>query len=300
MGLRDRAKQLKKEEGAEAPEPVKDDTVAPATEAPQPTEGEVKTESEPTEKKAAPKKTGKKTSGKKSTSKKPIGKKKPAVKKKSAKKPVKKAAPKPKKKKKEEPEEADIQGVPDDIAGWASIQQRLIAQLIDGILLGVVLFVLLIILAMSLETAGIFIWLVAYLALPVVYFMFMEGNNGQTVGKGLMDIRVMSTDGKAVNPQKVMKSSIWKGLFFPFLSIIDVILGIAVKHKDTKQRHSQYESDLIVVALKKKEKVINLSGTAADDDEGEESEGSEETEAGAGSWDSPEVSSSESEPETTI
>lgn len=295
MGLRDRVKELKKEDGAVAPEPVKDDTVAPVTEAPQPTEGEVKSEPAPKVKKAASKKTGKKTTGKK-----PIGKKKPAAKKK-AKKPVKKAAPKQKKKKKEEPEEADIQGVPDDIAGWATIQQRLIAQLVDGILLGIILFVILIVLAMSLETAGIFIGLAIYFVLPFIYFMFMEGNNGQTVGKGLMDIRVMSTDGKPLNPKKVMNSAIWKGFLFPILSIIDVVLGVMVKHKETKQRHSQYESDLIVVALKKKDTIIDLSGAAAVDDETEDTEeGGEETETGPESWDSPDTSSSETETENTI
>jgi uncharacterized RDD family membrane protein YckC len=260
MGLLDKAKEKQQEEEG-SPEP------------------EVKEEPEVAEKKKAPPKKKTKKSAKKEEEA-PVKKKakKPGLKKSSvgAKKkapPKKKKAAKPKKEKApKEPAEPDIEGLPEDLE-FASIKSRLIAQVIDGLLLGIVWFILFVVLLLTLEDVGLIPAIILGFVLPIAYYAMMEGNSGKTVGKGMAHVRVISLDGKPLTPGRVFKSALAKGLFFPIVNILDAAFGILVQHKDTLQRYTQYETDLIVITVPKKKVKF---GYAMDEDD----EGSNEEEAG--------------------
>lgn len=264
MGLLDKAKDMKKEEGAEAPEPEAKEETSP--------DSEKKLESSPEKKLVKKKKSGKKkllepSSGKKKK-KKSAGKKSAPAKKKAA--PKKKKAAKPKvKKEKAEPVEPQIEGLPEDLE-WATPGSRITAQLIDGVILAVMLLVLGIVCILALDTAGFVVAIVIYLILPFVYFLMMEGNTGQTFGKRMAHVKIISFTGRPLNPKMYLKSALWKGFFYPWLNIIDGVVGVWVLHKDEQMRISQYNDELIAVAVAKKTLKFGAGEEETAEDGGEE------------------------------
>ncbi|MCK4614952.1 MAG: RDD family protein [Thermoplasmata archaeon] len=265
MGLLDKAKKMKKEEGAKAPEPdVERETVAePIAEEMRP----------PVAKKVRKKRPVK-----------PAVKKRPAVRRPvptARKVPMKKRVPKlkvtkPKREKKVvKPVGPAIEGLPEDLE-FASIPSRLIAQVIDVVLLWVVLGVIGLVLFVGSdgESAACGVVFILGIVLPIGYFMMMEGKrDGQTIGKGIMGVKVIALDGRPLDPRRVAKSAIAKGLFFPMflpvISVIDAALGVFFKNKDTLQRVTQEKGDLIVITVKKKKRVY---GQAEEEEPVEEEE----------------------------
>jgi len=244
MGLLDKAKDMKKEEGAPAPEPEEKKEAVP--------EAAAKEEGPPTAKKLVKKKKlSKPVAKKKPAMKKPIPKKKkPVAKKKPVTKKPKRVRPKREKVVKE-PLEPAIEGLPENLE-FATFGNRLIAQLIDFLVLTVVIWTIGLIFIVIMDTVGFFIAIVLQLILPIAYFMLMEGNGGQTIGKRVMHVKVIRLDGRPLSSPKYVKSALWKGFLYPILNIIDGLVGIFGVHKDTLQRLSQYNDDLIVIAVEKK------------------------------------------------
>ncbi len=255
MGLLDKAKEKKQEEGEAAPEPEVKESETTDTE----------TKKIPLKKKVVKKKVVK-SPGKKKLAKKP-GMKKPSL---GKKKPMKKKAPKPKKEK-APPAEPFIEGLPENLE-FASVTSRIVAQVIDGIILFVILAFIGIILLVTIEDLGLWITLGLYFLLPIVYFMTMEGKDGQTVGKGMAHVKIISLDGRPLTPSRVMKSAIAKGLLYPILNILDAVFGVFIQHTDTRQRYTQYETDLIAIVVEKKKVKF---GEYDDEEEGESEEGEE-------------------------
>ncbi|MCL7476510.1 MAG: RDD family protein [ANME-2 cluster archaeon] len=89
----------------------------------------------------------------------------------------------------------------------ADFVQRLIAYLIDGVLLGIVLTIVAIIVSIIIGIVvfalksevfaiiGIFVLYAVMFAIPVGYFTYFYGTSGQTIGKKMMKIKVVSVDG---------------------------------------------------------------------------------------------------------
>jgi len=281
MGLLDKAKEIKEDEEAPVSEPEEEEVTKPKTK---------KKASSPAAKK------GKKKASKPGLKKKSAGKK-PAAKKKA---PMKKKAKKPKKEKVvEEPAEPTIEGLPEDLE-FAQLKYRALAAVIDWVLLTVICIVAFVALFLSIEEAGMGVAAIITILLPFLYFMFMEGTTGQTFGKRTAHVKVISLDGRPLNPKRYMKAALWKGISLPMIipvpimSIIDVIIGIFFSHKDTQQRISQYNGDLIVVAVPKKK--VKFGYTEDEDDEGDDIP--MEDEAGEGAVDD-ESSVTDSEDEET-
>lgn len=265
MGLLDKAKEKKLEDGAVA------------------SEAETIEETATTEEKMADG-APKKMMLKKKKVETPSGKmkfgKKPALKKSSPgtkKKLQRKKPARPKKEKVvKEPEEPRIEGLPEDLL-FAGFTPRLIAAIIDWALLAFVCSIIFIVLFLALEEAGMAVGFVISLITPILYFMFMEGSSGQTFGKRMMYVKVISLDGKPLNPKRYMKAALWKGfpipllfLPLPIISIIDALLGLLHSHKETRQRLSQYNEDLIVIAVEKKKVKFGYGMDEVGDDEGSE------------------------------
>ena len=270
MGLLDKAKEKKLEDGAVASE-------ADAIEETGTTE-EKKADGAP-KKKMVKKKKVEAPSGKMKFGKKPsLRKSSPGIKKK----PVKKKVAIPKREKVvKEPEEPTIEGLPEDLM-FASFTPRLIAAIIDWALLAFVCFIIFIVLFLAIEEAGMAVALVTSIFIPILYFLYMEGTTGQTFGKRMMYVKVISLDGKPLNPKRYMKAALWKGFPIPMLipipiiSIIDALLGLLHSHKETRQRISQYNEDLIVIAVEKKKVKFGYGMDEEQDDEGSEEVTSED------------------------
>jgi len=144
-------------------------------------------------------------------------------------------------------------GPPDDLT-FASIASRTVAAVIDGIYLLVILFVIFMILAVETESANTFcgLFIAIYIIIPIEFFLFTEGYSGQSPGKSMSQVKLMAIHGKDLTFSQAFRSAFSKGFLYPFFNIIDAAVGIFGFYKETQQRISQYNADLIVVAVPKK------------------------------------------------
>lgn len=276
MGLLDKAKEKQQEGQVPAPD---------ATAEPQP--ADTGTAAPAVKKKTVKKKTAdpdarpSKGSGTGSTVKKKTGTK-PSGKKKAA--PSKGFSRPARQKVKAEPEKPDIEGLPENLE-FASISHRAVATVIDWLLLLVVCSIIFLAAFIAVDEAGLIVGMIAFFIIPPVYFIFYEGTTGQTIGKNWMHVRIISLDGKPLSPKRYLKAGLWKGVVLPIvgplISIIDAAVGVFFSHKDTRQRISQYNEDLIVVSVQKKKLKYGSF-----DQTGESSEPAEADETHEASWDS--------------
>ena len=124
------------------------------------------------------------------------------------------------------------------LASWG---ERFVAFLIDSILVGAVV--------------GIFVWPrhwtsidVPFLDLGInnmflfLYWAYLEGTTGQSLGKKVMKIKVVEVNGHPIDVSKSIYQAIGKAFLIP----IDVILGW-IMYPDNQQRLFNHLSDTIVV-----------------------------------------------------
>jgi uncharacterized RDD family membrane protein YckC len=132
----------------------------------------------------------------------------------------------------------------------APIRDRVIAAVLDGILICLLLFpaLALYIDRMDQVTSNHLLVLATYLLFPGLYFLLFEGIFGQTPGKHVARVRVISLDGPHPSLPKLLFPSFVKGLVFPAYHIIMAIVGIFLFHPETRQRHTQYRNRLIVIS----------------------------------------------------
>jgi uncharacterized RDD family membrane protein YckC len=122
--------------------------------------------------------------------------------------------------------------------------KRFLAWLIDIIILGFVLTAIRLpgyVLIPELSWVP-FVDLGANNLIYFLYWMFMEGIYGQSLGKMVMKIKVTKLDGKPVNLPYAAIESIGKAFLLP----IDCIIGWLL-YKDKNQRLFNYLSETIVV-----------------------------------------------------
>ncbi len=114
---------------------------------------------------------------------------------------------------------------------------RFLARLIDSVLLFVVNLVLIVpilIAALGIDGATGFgvgtsfaagaVTAVLSTVIYLGYFGFMESNQGRTVGKMVMKLRVIGSAGGKPTLEEALKRNIWMGL--PILGIVPVIGGL--------------------------------------------------------------------------
>jgi len=120
---------------------------------------------------------------------------------------------------------------------------RLVAYIIDSVLVGVFSMILFFFLSLPILLRGFFDWLNywnALFRLPsflgliyVLYFTLMEGVYGYTFGKRIMDLEVVTEDGRPTSLARTFVRNLSK-IFWAFL-LLDLILGFASKG-DPRQR----------------------------------------------------------------
>ncbi len=140
-----------------------------------------------------------------------------------------------------------------DINHWLL---RLVAFIIDSIIIGIVACIIYFIVTLSIILGGglWFLWgpflLLGFLlgVLELIYFMFMEASYGATLGKRILGLQVQMVNGSKVTFEKAFIRNISKihGLFL----LLDWILGVVTAGHDQRQKYSDRIAGTTVVQLK--------------------------------------------------
>lgn len=133
-----------------------------------------------------------------------------------------------------------------ELASWG---ERIVAYLIDVIILGIIvapiisMFLWCLIwdfrIGWSLFTSLSFNNMISFL-----YWTFLEGVYGQSLGKMILKLKVVRTDGQSINMLTAAIESLGKAFLLP----IDFILGL-ILYPQKQQRLFNYISNTIVIKL---------------------------------------------------
>jgi uncharacterized RDD family membrane protein YckC len=107
--------------------------------------------------------------------------------------------------------------------------RRFAALIIDIIILTLLMWILSAILYPLISAAGIFnflnYWIILAALIIIVYFTYMEGKSGSTLGKRMLKLRVKALEGN-LDYKKSFIRNLSKILWVPI--ILDLILGFAL------------------------------------------------------------------------
>jgi len=142
-----------------------------------------------------------------------------------------------------------------DINHWLL---RLIAFIIDSIIIGVVAGIIFFLVIASLLFGGGW-WFFAgwgfYLGFPfllgileILYYVFMEVSYGASLGKKVLGLHVQMVNGSKVTFDKAFIRNISK-IYWLFL-LLDWILGIAIAGPDQRQKYTDRIAGTTVVSVK--------------------------------------------------
>jgi uncharacterized RDD family membrane protein YckC len=123
----------------------------------------------------------------------------------------------------------------------ASTGERILAWLIDGILIGFVVSIVAFP-GMFFPFHTPFIYLSLNSIALFLYWTYTEGTTGQSIGKKVMNIKVTDLDGDSIDISKSMYQAFGKAFLLP----LDVIIGL-IAYSDKEQRLFNHLSDTIVV-----------------------------------------------------
>lgn len=124
-------------------------------------------------------------------------------------------------------------GGPDAGAALADVWQRVVARLVDHVLVGIALAVLLSALGLGAFSvmggpgrlvAGV-VAAVVTAAVSVGYFTVLEARDGRTLGKRLLGIRVVDAAGRTPGIEQALRRNLWTGL--GIVSAVPLVGGAA-------------------------------------------------------------------------
>jgi uncharacterized RDD family membrane protein YckC len=129
---------------------------------------------------------------------------------------------------------------------YQGIGIRFVSLLIDSIILGIILGVLGGVVVFGAVAKGMIPWWVGliYFIIYIGYFTYLEGSQGQTVGKMVTKIKVVREDGKPIDMNQALIRNILRiidGL------IVYLIGAILIWRSDKKQRLGDSIAKTVVV-----------------------------------------------------
>lgn len=129
------------------------------------------------------------------------------------------------------------------------VLKRILAFLIDAILFGVVFGILISILGAISDTLGGIVGGLAGIVF-FIYFIYFEAEYGQTIGKMVLDIVVVTEDGDPISYRESAIRTLLRIVdALPFLYLIGLI---AIYVTDRNQRLGDLLADTVVVKTKEK------------------------------------------------
>jgi uncharacterized RDD family membrane protein YckC len=147
------------------------------------------------------------------------------------------------------------------LANYADLSQRIIAAIVDSIIVGIAVGILSSIFVFSglgmLGFSGMghmfaspwmwmsapWIWLVGLL-IPIGYYTYLEGTSGQTIGKKMMKIKVIKVNGSPCDLASAFLRSILRVVDSLVIGLVGIIV-ISVTEK--RQRVGDIVANTIVV-----------------------------------------------------
>lgn len=144
-------------------------------------------------------------------------------------------------------------------ANYADLSQRIIAAIVDSIIVGIAVGILSSIFVFSglgmlgsSRMGGVFasswmwapwIWLVGLL-IPIGYYTYLEGTSGQTIGKKMMKIKVIKVNGSPCD----LPSAFFRSILRVVDSLVIGLVGIVViSVTEKRQRVGDIVANTIVV-----------------------------------------------------
>lgn len=135
--------------------------------------------------------------------------------------------------------------------------KRFLALIIDVLVITLIIWVLSALIYPLIAITNIYgilnYWLIITAIIIMLYFTYLEGNSGQTLGKSLIKIKVVADEGK-LDYNKAFIRNLSKILWFPL--IVDVIAGFA--SGDSKIRYMDKIAATNVVISDKKDNKQNI------------------------------------------
>jgi len=140
-----------------------------------------------------------------------------------------------------------------DINHWLL---RLVAFIIDSIIIGIVAGIIYSFLILSfLASGGLWLLWGPFLVLgfllgilELLYFMFMDASYGATLGKRVLGLQVQTVNGGKVTFEKAFIRNISK--IHGLLLLLDWILGVAIPGRDQRQKYSDRIAGTTVVSVR--------------------------------------------------
>lgn len=141
---------------------------------------------------------------------------------------------------------------------YAGVLPRFLAFLIDSIILGIIMVPLALLgvfsIGVGVATRGVFdmtgffvLWAVM-IVLNILYFTILEGMHGQTIGKMVLNIKVVGYDGKEIGMARAFVRNLLRIVDGFFFYIVGIVLILATeKH----QRLGDMAGSDVVVSLRK-------------------------------------------------
>ena len=136
---------------------------------------------------------------------------------------------------------------------------RLIAFIIDSIILGIIALIIFSLVIASLFLGGGFAFFAwgwsFYLGFPfllgilnLLYFVFMEASYGATLGKRVLGLQVQTVNGSKVTFEKAFIRNISK--IHPLFLLLDWIIGVATPGHDQRQKYTDRIAGTTVVSMR--------------------------------------------------
>jgi uncharacterized RDD family membrane protein YckC len=140
-----------------------------------------------------------------------------------------------------------------DINHWLL---RLVAFIIDSIIIGIVAWILFFLVIASLIFSGGLYFAWGYVLgfpfllgiLEILYFTFMEASYGATLGKRVLGLQVQMVNGSKVTFEKAFIRNMSK--IHWLLLLLDWILGVVIPGQDRRQKYTDRIAGTTVVQLK--------------------------------------------------
>lgn len=111
------------------------------------------------------------------------------------------------------------------------LKKRFLAFIVDFVLITALMWILGVVFYPLLMLTGLLsifnYWLIVLALLIIVYFTYLEGSRGQTLGKNIMGIEVISLKGN-LNYKQTFIRNLSKILWFPL--ILDLLVGYFTKN----------------------------------------------------------------------
>ncbi|CAM3852793.1 RDD family protein [Smaragdicoccus niigatensis] len=147
----------------------------------------------------------------------------------------------------------------------AALMHRFGARLLDGLIIAVPMWIVGLVLSLVLGTFGSVLWRLLLVAVSLGYFAYFESQYGQTLGKQILDMRVVGPTGASPTFQQSLRRNFFLAVMllgvltvfvWPFvdtaISIIEAVvygwIGWTIHKSPTKQGfHDTFAGDFHVV-----------------------------------------------------